>query len=226
MKEPTMKNDGIMGSTARRRLNRVMENFLLRSLPAAARPGPRSKPVIAALKPSTPSRQNRACWGPRRCATRNLAPAFFIVTSLWLLSVSDQAQAQLPTQAQTRQQLLHDLDSGQLRDAVLVGQQAVSRWPRDAQFRHYLGVAYFKNGDLKQAQEQLTRARELNPRDSAIHLDLGLVLLSEPDYAGAADELEAAIQLNPSIALWHTLLGRALLNSNRPCSPVGSLKLA
>src|ERR1700720_3604280 len=211
MTDAAMINDGIMGATARRRLNRVMEDFLLRSLPAAAKAGPRSKPVIASLKPSTPSLQNRACWGPRHCATRNLAPAFFIATSLWLLSVSDQAQAQLPTKAQPRQQLLHDLDSGQLRDAVLVGQQAVSRWPRDAQFRHYLGVAYFKSGDLKQAQEQLTRARELNPKDSAIHLDLALVLLSEPDYPRAAAELEVAIKLDGSNALWHTLLGRAYL---------------
>jgi hypothetical protein len=29
--------------------------------------------VTAALKRSTPSRQNRACWGPRRCATGNQA---------------------------------------------------------------------------------------------------------------------------------------------------------
>src|SRR6202047_5296463 len=99
MTDVTMINDGMMGATARRRRERVVEDSLLRSLPAAAKAGPRSNSVIAALKPSTPSRQNRACWGPRRCATRSLAPAFFIVTSLWLLSVSDQAQAQLPTQA-------------------------------------------------------------------------------------------------------------------------------
>src|SRR5260370_2324648 len=154
MTDATMINDGMRGANARRRLNRVMENFLLRSLPAAAKAGPRSKPVIAALKPSPPSRQNRACWGPRRCATRNLAPAFFIATSLWLLSVSDQAQAQLPTQAQTRRQLVQDLDSGQLRDAVLLGQQSVSPWPPDAQFRHYLCVAYSKSGDLSHGRRQ------------------------------------------------------------------------
>ena len=50
---------------------------------------------------------------------------------------------------------------------------------------------------LKQAQEQLTRARELNPRDSATHFDLALVLLSQQDYPGAADELGAAIKLDP-----------------------------
>jgi tetratricopeptide (TPR) repeat protein len=138
------------------------------------------------------------------------------------------AQTQNPTRAQTRQQLLQDLDSGQLRDAVLLGQQAVSRWPGDAQLRHYLGVAYFKTGDAKQAQEQLTRARELNPADSATHYDLALVLLSEQNYAGAADELEAAIKLSPSSAnanaLAHMLLGRAYLNSNRSLQAIEEFK--
>src|SRR6202521_4702694 len=113
----------MMGATARRRLERVVEDSLLRSLPAA-KAGPRSKPAIAALKPSTPSRQNRACWGPRRCATQNLNPVFVIViaTSLYLSCWSAAAHAQNQTQAQTRQQLLQDLDSGTLRDAVLIGQ--------------------------------------------------------------------------------------------------------
>src|SRR5258708_3358535 len=160
MKSVTMINDAMTGTTVRRQLNSTLiEYFLCHCLTAAAKAGPQAKPVIAALKPSPPPRQDRACRGPRRCATRNPAPVFVIAASLCLLSLFVQAQAQSQTQAQTRQQLLHDLDSGQLRDAVLLGQQAVSRWPRDAQFRHYLGVAYFKSGDLKQGQEQLMRAR-------------------------------------------------------------------
>ena len=201
-----MLNDGMTGTAARVRLNTVIEYFLRRSSTAAARAGHQAKPVIAALK---------------RCATQNRGPVFAVAasaaaTSLCLLFFSAPAAAQ--NQAQTRQQLLQDLDSGQSRDAVLLGQQAVSRWPLDAQFRHYLGVAYFKTGDLKQAQEQLTRARELNPKDSATHFDLALVLLSQQDYAGAADELEAAIKLSPpqananANALTHILLGRAYLN--------------
>src|SRR6202521_6018474 len=214
MTSVTMLNDAMTGTTALRRLNSTLiEYFLRRSLTAAAKAGPLAKPVIAALK---------------RCATQNLGHVFVIATaiatSLCLSSVSVPAQAQNQTQAQTRQQLLQELDSGQLRDAVLLGQQAVSRWPRDAQFRHYLGVAYFKSGDLKQGQEQLTRARELNPKEAAIHLDLALVLLSEPDYAGAADELEAAIKISPWIALWHTLLGRAYLNSNRSLRAIEEFK--
>src|SRR5580658_9356230 len=152
-----------------------------------------------------------------------------LVLAAFLLCLSSSvaaAQTQAPTLTQTREQLLQNLESGQLRDAVLLGQQAVSRWPRDAQFRHYLGVAYFKSGDAKQAQEQLTRARELNPKDSATHFDLALVLLSQQNYASAADELEASIKLNPANALAHVLLGRAYLNSNRSLQAIEEFKAA
>ncbi len=219
------------GTAGRLQLNSTLVEYSLRNRStAAAKAAHQSKRVIAALKPSTPSRQNRACWGPRRCATPNLTPVFVIVIaiSLCLLSVAARAQTQDRTRVQTREQLLQDLNSDQLRDAVLLGQQAVSRWPRDAQFRHYLGVAYFKTGDTKQALEQLTRARELNPRDSATHFDLALVLLSKQDYAGAATELEAAIELSPSNAnaLAHVLLGRAYLNSNRSLQAIDEFKTA
>src|SRR5258708_35507786 len=163
---------------------------------------------------------------------RSAFPAPLLVTTLLLCLSCLATQAQNQTQAQTRQQLLQDLDSGQLRDAVLLGQQAVSRWPRDAQFRHYLGVAYFKTGDPKQAQEQLTRARELNPKDSATHFDLALLLLSQQDYPEAAKELEAPIKLRTSTvdaktnAFAHMLLGRAYLNSNRSLQAIDEFKTA
>jgi len=212
MTDDTMTNSAMTSRAVRRPLDILMEHFLRGSSTAAAKAGPQTKPVIAALK---------------RCATQNPIPVFVVVIAL-LLSLGAAAQTQDQTPAQVRQQLLQELDSGQLRDAVLLGQQAVSRWPRDAQFRHYLGVTYFKSGDTKQAQEQLTRARELNPKDSATHFDLALVLLSEQDYAGAADELEGAVKLSPSNAnaLTHILLGRAYLNSNRSLQAIEQFKTA
>jgi tetratricopeptide (TPR) repeat protein len=143
-------------------------------------------------------------------------------------------RAQNQTETQMRQRLMQDLESGEFHDAVLLGEQAVARWPRDAQFGHYLGIAYFKSGDLKQAQEQLTRARDLNPEDSKTHFDLALVFLSEQDYTAAADEMEATIKLsrsnsnsNPnSSALAHVLLGRAYLNSNRSLQAIDEFKTA
>jgi len=194
------------------------------------------------LKPPLILRCLRRGWKPRPFkaksmlkmshSQRSLAPVLIISIAILvcLLCLHAPAQTQNLTRAQTRQQLLQDLESGELRDAVLLGQQAVSRWPIDAQFRHYLGVAYFKSGDTKQAQEQLTRARELNPADSATHFDLALVLLSEQNDVAAADELEATIKLSPSNAtanaLTHELLGRAYLNSNRSLPAVDEFKIA
>src|ERR1017187_7383524 len=148
--------------------------------------------------------------------------AIFIVVSIVVFGLTASAQ----TPAEIREQLLQDIDSGRLQDAITVGQQAVSRSPRDPEFRHYLGVAYLKTGDLKQAQDQLTHARDLSPKDSAIRFDLALVLLSQENYPGAADELEAAVKLNPSNALAHVLLGRAYLNSNRSLQAIEEFKTA
>jgi tetratricopeptide (TPR) repeat protein len=150
--------------------------------------------------------------------------ASIIAISLALGSAIAQTQSQ--TALQARQQMLQELDAGRLREAVLQGQQAASGWPRDAELRHYLGVAYFKSGDGRQAQEQLERARELNPNDSAIHFDLGLVFLSAQNYAGTANELEATVKLSHSNALAHVLLGRAYLNTNRSLQAIDEFKTA
>ncbi|HYU46218.1 MAG TPA: tetratricopeptide repeat protein, partial [Terriglobales bacterium] len=106
----------------------------------------------------------RAAWSLATLHPPRLVP----IILLWLACLPAHAQ----TQTESRQQLLRYMESGQLKEAVLLGQQAVSRWPRDPLFRHYLGVAYFKSGDPKQAQEQLGRACDLDPKDSAAHFDL------------------------------------------------------
>ena len=98
-----------------------------------------------------------------------------------------------PDSLRDADKLLQYIDSGKLQDAVLLGQQSVSHWPDDPELRHYLGIAYFKTGNPKQAEEQLTHARDLDPKDSAIRFDLALVFLSEQNYPGAADELQASM---------------------------------
>jgi tetratricopeptide (TPR) repeat protein len=156
--------------------------------------------------------------------TIKAAPRLFSLLIIAFSSIAFPVFAQTP--AQTRQQLLNAIESNQFKDAVLLGQQAVSRWPRDPEFRHYLGVAYFKSGDPKQAQDQLVRARDLNPKDSATRFDLALVLLSQQNYPEAADELVASTKLNPSNPLAHVLLGRAYLNSNRSVQAINEFKAA
>ncbi len=87
-------------------------------------------------------------------------------------------------------------------------------------------MAYFKTGDLKQAEDQLARARDLDGKDASTRFDLALVFLSQDDYVKAAVELEASNKLNPSNALGHILLGRAYLNSNRSLQAIDEFKTA
>jgi tetratricopeptide (TPR) repeat protein len=143
--------------------------------------------------------------------------------SFWLALSCPAAQAQ--TQAETRQQVLY-LEAGRLPDAMAMGEKAVSRWPDDPEIRHWLGLAYFKSGQLQPAREQLERARDLNKQEPGARFDLALVCLSQQDYAAAADELQDVVKLTPSNPLAHVLLGRSYLNSNRSLPAIDEFKMA
>jgi tetratricopeptide (TPR) repeat protein len=170
------------------------------------------------------ARTGRMCGDEPHARSGGAKPRLNMVIALAVLFLCVTAFSQ--TQSQTRDQLLQDIGSGQLKEAIVLGQQAVSRWPRDPQFRHYLGVAYFKTGDLKQAEDQLARARDLDGKDASTRFDLALVFLSQDDYVKAAVELEASNKLSPSNALGHILLGRAYLNSNRSLQAIDEFKTA
>lgn len=130
------------------------------------------------------------------------------------------------SQSETRQRLLQQLEAGKLQEAVAVGESAASQWPDDPEIRHWLGLAYFKQGRLQPAREQLERARDLDKKDARTRFDLALVCLSVPDYAAAADELQVSLKLAPSNPVAHVLLGRAYLNSNRSVQAIDEFKAA
>jgi len=130
------------------------------------------------------------------------------------------------TQDATRQQLLQQVEAGQLQDAVALGQKAIAQWPDDGDMHHWLGLAYFKSGTLAPAREQLERARDLKLRDASARFDLALVCLSQQDYVAAASALEASIKIDSSNPLAHVLLGRAYLNSNRSLQGIEEFKTA
>jgi Flp pilus assembly protein TadD len=56
---------------------------------------------------------------------------------------------------------------------------------------YYLGLAYFKRGDLRAAEKWLKQAAELNPRDSLAQYQLGLVFRKE----GREEEARKAVAL-------------------------------
>jgi tetratricopeptide (TPR) repeat protein len=122
--------------------------------------------------------------------------------------------------------LLSYLQSARLAEAKSLGESAVSRWPNDPQFHHWLGLAYFKDGQNAKALETLKRSESLDSSQFDIHFDVALVLLSLDQYSEAAHELEEAVKLDPKAALAHLLLGRAYQNTNRTVQAVEQFQTA
>jgi protein O-GlcNAc transferase len=122
--------------------------------------------------------------------------------------------------------VLSYLQRGQLREAIQLGIDAITRWPHDAELQHWLGLAYFKAGQNESALATLKRSEAIASASFDIHFDVALVLLQQSQYAPAADELERAIKLQPSHALAHVLLGRAYQNTNRTLQGIEQFQTA
>src|SRR4051794_27917043 len=128
--------------------------------------------------------------------------------------------------AVNRALLLAYLQSGNLARAAELGQDAVNRWPQDADLQHWLGLVYFKTGQNAQGLNLLQRSEKLNAKSFGIHFDIALVMLTLQQYAAAADELESALRLDSSDALAHVLLGRAYQNTNRTLQAITQFQTA
>ncbi len=142
------------------------------------------------------------------------------------------AAAQTPSAAPpesrevVRARLLSHLQDRNLVAAAALGEQAIARWPQDAGFRHWLGLAYFQSGRKREAIEQLALAAKLNPSSYDVQHDLALVYLAENRDADAATHLERARRLNPRAAMDRILLGRAYQNTNRTVKAVEEFRAA
>jgi tetratricopeptide (TPR) repeat protein len=122
--------------------------------------------------------------------------------------------------------MLSYLQAGRLGEAEEIGLAAVARWPKAAEFAHWLGLVYFKQHRNELAVVQLQHAETLDSADYDVHFDWALVLLSDGKYSDAARELEKAIKIDPKAALPHVLLGRAYQNTNRTTQAVEQFQTA
>ncbi|MBS1849525.1 MAG: tetratricopeptide repeat protein [Acidobacteria bacterium] len=122
--------------------------------------------------------------------------------------------------------LLSNLQAGHPAEVIAAGREAATRWPEDPQLLHWLGLAYFKQGQLDPALAALQRSAKNDAAGFDIHFDIALVLLSKPQYPAAAEELETALRYSPQQALAHVLLGRAYLNSNRTLQAIEQFQTA
>ncbi len=130
------------------------------------------------------------------------------------------------TREAARARLRAYLEARNLPQATALGEEAVARWPEDAGFRHWLGLAYFQSGRNREALDQLVQAEKSSPVSFEVQHDLALVYLAESRHADAAQHLERARRLNLRVPLVRVLLGRAYQNSNRTLQAVEEFRAA
>jgi Tfp pilus assembly protein PilF len=106
---------------------------------------------------------------------------------------------------------------GRVDEAIALAQRAVHNpnYQRPALAYTNLGLAYFKQGTLRQAMEQLHTALEYQPDLPEAHYNLGLIYVRvhEPDKAIRA--FREAIRFRPAYVEAHASLGEVLLGSGR-----------
>lgn len=93
------------------------------------------------------------------------------------------------------------ITENRLGDAEREFRVCVKRLPMSAQFRRVLGGILARNGNLKEAEEQLRMGAELEPRNPGGHLDLGFFFaVHVPERADAAlDAIANALSCEPKL---------------------------
>src|SRR5206468_11874277 len=78
-------------------------------------------------------------------------------------------------------------------------------------YNAHLGLAqeFRKTDRLDAAEQELTRAFELNPREGTPLIQLGEIYLEKNNFKRAAEVLSQAIRIEPGSAVAHYALGRA-----------------
>lgn len=97
-------------------------------------------------------------------------------------------------------------------DAIAV-LEVLTREPRYTTPYHAynnLGLAYLRQGDLKQAEKNFRMAVFVNPKFCQGYRNLGTVSMAQRDYAGAVEHMTEAVSRCPRYAELHLQFGEAL----------------
>ncbi len=97
-------------------------------------------------------------------------------------------------------------------DAIVVLEPLLKEPTYTTQYLVYnnLGLAYMRQGDLRQAEKNYKMAVFLNPKFCNGHRNLGLLSLQQRDYHGAVDHMTEATTRCPAYAELHMQRGEAL----------------
>jgi len=132
-----------------------------------------------------------------------------LVASIFFVIGSGIALSQTP--AKTRSP---ELESGiklvtqnKNAEAVEILKQATTKSKEDAEAWYYLGFAYIKTGDMKNAVSNLEKATLLQPRYATAHTALAYALMRRGKLSQAKSEAEKSITIDPTNADAHYTLG-------------------
>lgn len=112
-----------------------------------------------------------------------------------------QALAKLAPELPESQSLLCQLalQTGNAREAIEHGEQAVALRPRSDSLHANLSLAYFLAGRLDQAQQAIEQAIAIDPHQWSHHTDLGIVLVRQGRRDEAESAFREAVQLRPDL---------------------------
>lgn len=79
-----------------------------------------------------------------------------------------------------------------------------------------LGEAFSRQGNTREATEELKIAIQQSPRDGEAHYDLGIIELTAGDTTAAVAELETAVRISPESEKVHRELALAYKAALRP----------
>lgn len=88
--------------------------------------------------------------------------------------------------------------SAKFSDRFTFWQAAAASSPHSPLAQRNLGVMYYFNRDVKQAQYYYQKALDLNPREPMVHNNLGVIYLDQKDYVRAEKEFKAELIVNPN----------------------------
>lgn len=107
------------------------------------------------------------------------------------------------------------LSSGQVDRAVEMLQRASAKYPDDDGFWANLANGYFRQGNLTETQEAITKAIQINPDRADIYDLEGLSAAQRSDKDGAEKSFREAIRLQPNLPEPQNNLANLLMGERR-----------
>ena len=105
------------------------------------------------------------------------------------------------------EQALKSLDSGRDKYAKQQLLALTETYPEFSGPYANLGILYFREGDMKSAEEILTKAVQINPQNAMAYNQLGILYRHTGRFDEARQAYNHALQINPDYANAHLNLG-------------------